>query len=78
VPLGAGRLTRARFRGDPPPRAAIEALQAELDRVMAPPAHRVMALGRADRTVGTPKAFRSLARLLVPLRPAPARSPGAS
>jgi exopolyphosphatase/guanosine-5'-triphosphate,3'-diphosphate pyrophosphatase len=47
VPLGAGRLTRARFRGDPPPRAAIEALQAELDRVMAPPAQRVTALGRA-------------------------------
>jgi exopolyphosphatase / guanosine-5'-triphosphate,3'-diphosphate pyrophosphatase len=63
VPLGAGRLTRARFRGDPPPRAAIEALQAELDRVMAPPAQRVTALGRADRTVGTSKAFRSLARL---------------
>jgi exopolyphosphatase/guanosine-5'-triphosphate,3'-diphosphate pyrophosphatase len=63
VPLGAGRLTRARFRADPPPRAAVEALEAELDRVLAAPTRRLKAMGPADCTVGTSKAFRSLARL---------------
>jgi exopolyphosphatase/guanosine-5'-triphosphate,3'-diphosphate pyrophosphatase len=63
VPLGAGRLTRERLRGDPPRREAVSALRAEVDRTLAAPAERVRALGHADRVAGTSKAFRSLARL---------------
>jgi exopolyphosphatase / guanosine-5'-triphosphate,3'-diphosphate pyrophosphatase len=63
VPLGAGRLTRERLRGDPPCRDAVSALRTEVDRILAAPAERVRALGHADRVAGTSKAFRSLARL---------------
>jgi exopolyphosphatase/guanosine-5'-triphosphate,3'-diphosphate pyrophosphatase len=63
VPLGAGRLTRERLRGDPPRRDAVSALRTEVDRILAAPAERVRALGHADRVAGTSKAFRSLARL---------------
>jgi exopolyphosphatase/guanosine-5'-triphosphate,3'-diphosphate pyrophosphatase len=63
VPLGGGRLTRERLSGDPPPRDAVSALRTEVDRVLAAPADRIRALGRADRVAGTSKAFRSLARL---------------
>jgi exopolyphosphatase/guanosine-5'-triphosphate,3'-diphosphate pyrophosphatase len=63
VPLGAGRLTRKRLRGDPPRRDAVSALRTEVDRILAAPAERVRALGEADRVAGTSKAFRSLARL---------------
>ena len=63
IPLGAGRLTRERLRGDPPARQAVTALREDLDRVLAAPAQRVRALGRADRVAGTSKTFRSLARL---------------
>jgi exopolyphosphatase/guanosine-5'-triphosphate,3'-diphosphate pyrophosphatase len=63
VPLGAGRLTRERLRGDPPRRDAVSALRTEVDRILAAPAERVRALGEADRVAGTSKAFRSLARL---------------
>jgi exopolyphosphatase / guanosine-5'-triphosphate,3'-diphosphate pyrophosphatase len=63
VPLGAGRLTRERLRGDPPRRDAVSALRTEIDQILAAPAERVRALGHADRVAGTSKAFRSLARL---------------
>ena len=63
IPLGAGRLTRERLRGDPPARQAVTALREDLDRVLVAPAQRVRALGRADRVTGTSKTFRSLARL---------------
>ena len=63
VPLGAGRLTRERLHGDPPAREVVSALRADLDRTLTAPAHRVRALGRADRVAGTSKTFRSLARL---------------
>jgi exopolyphosphatase/guanosine-5'-triphosphate,3'-diphosphate pyrophosphatase len=63
VPLGAGRLTRERLRGDPPRRDAVSALRTEIDRILAAPAERVQALGHADRVAGTSKTFRSLARL---------------
>jgi exopolyphosphatase / guanosine-5'-triphosphate,3'-diphosphate pyrophosphatase len=63
IPVGAGRLTRERLRGDPPARQAVTALREELDRVLAAPAQRVRALGRPDRVAGTSKTFRSLARL---------------
>lgn len=63
VPLGAGRLTRERLRGDPPDRAAVAVLRDELESVLAPVAERVRALGRPDRVAATSKTFRSLARL---------------
>ena len=63
LPLGAGRLTRLRWRRDPPGRADIDALRAELDTVMEPVAQRVRELGECDLAVGTSKTFRSLARL---------------
>ena len=45
IPLGAGRLTRERLRGDPPARQALMALREDLDRVLVAPAQRVRALG---------------------------------
>ena len=63
LPLGAGRLTRLRWRSDPPARANIDALRAELDTIMEPVARRVQDLGECDLAVGTSKTFRSLARL---------------
>jgi exopolyphosphatase/guanosine-5'-triphosphate,3'-diphosphate pyrophosphatase len=63
LPLGAGRLTRGRFRGDPPTRREAEALADDLDAALAPAIHRIEALGEPDLAVGTSKTFRSLARL---------------
>ena len=63
APLGAGRLTRERLRGDPPDRAAVAALRDELDAALGPVAGRVRALGAPDRVAATSKTFRSLARL---------------
>lgn len=63
VPLGAGRITREKLSGDPPDRAAVEALRPELDAVLAPVAERVRALGTPDRVAATSKTFRTLARL---------------
>jgi exopolyphosphatase/guanosine-5'-triphosphate,3'-diphosphate pyrophosphatase len=63
APLGAGRLTRERLSGDPPDRETVAALRPELDKVMAPFAERVRALGAPDRVAATSKTFRSLARL---------------
>ena len=63
LPLGAGRLTRTWFTGDPPRRAEMAALREELDAVLSPVARRVRRLGDAELAVGTSKTFRSLARL---------------
>ena len=63
LPLGAGRLTRDRFRSDPPSRREIESLRAHLDAELAPAARRLRRAGRPDLAVGTSKTFRSLARL---------------
>lgn len=63
LPLGAGRLTRDRFRSDPPSRREIESLRAHLDDELAPVARRLRRAGRPDLAVGTSKTFRSLARL---------------
>ena len=63
LPLGAGRLTRLRWHGDPPARADIEALRAELDAILEPLARRIRARGECELAVGTSKTFRTLARL---------------
>jgi exopolyphosphatase/guanosine-5'-triphosphate,3'-diphosphate pyrophosphatase len=63
LPLGAGRLTRMRWRSNQPNRADINALRAELDAILEPTARRIHALGECELAVGTSKTFRSLARL---------------
>jgi exopolyphosphatase/guanosine-5'-triphosphate,3'-diphosphate pyrophosphatase len=63
LPLGAGRLTRARLRGDPPSRSSVSELREWLDAELAPLAKQVRKVGQPDRVVATSKTFRSLARL---------------
>jgi len=63
VPLGAGRLTRDRLSGDPPPAETVDALRAHVEQCLAPVIADVTASGRADRVVATSKTFRSLAQL---------------
>jgi exopolyphosphatase/guanosine-5'-triphosphate,3'-diphosphate pyrophosphatase len=63
LPLGAGRLTRTRFRHDPPTRSEVAELRGWLDGELAALGKRVHKLGHLDRVVATSKTFRSLARL---------------
>lgn len=63
VPLGAGRITRTRFRHDPPTREELVATSAWLDEQLTPIAKKIAQLGEPDRAVATSKTFRSLARL---------------
>jgi exopolyphosphatase / guanosine-5'-triphosphate,3'-diphosphate pyrophosphatase len=63
LPLGAGRLTRARLTGDPPSRSSVNELREWLDAELAPVGKQVRKLGAPDRAVATSKLFRSLARL---------------
>lgn len=63
VPLGAGRLTREAFTADPPSRAEVARLTERVRDELAPVAERLRAAGRPDRTAGTSKTFRTLARL---------------
>ena len=61
LPLGAGRLTRERLRGDPPSAGQVERLREYVDGQIAAAVGRLPE--RWDRTVVTSKTFRSLARL---------------
>jgi exopolyphosphatase/guanosine-5'-triphosphate,3'-diphosphate pyrophosphatase len=63
LPLGAGRLTRTRFRHDPPGRQELDETVRWLDEQLAPSALAVREAGAPDRAVATSKTFRSLARL---------------
>jgi len=63
LPLGAGRLTRRWFSGDPPSREETDALAAHLDAELEPVARRICRHGEFELTVATSKTFRSLARL---------------
>ncbi|MFD1148947.1 Ppx/GppA phosphatase family protein [Saccharothrix hoggarensis] len=63
VPLGAGRLTRTRFRNDPPTRAEIGETTEWLADQLAPVAKKILRVGTPDRVVATSKTFRTLARL---------------
>lgn len=63
VPLGAGRLTRERLDGDPPPRADVAALRDHALKTLAKPSRQLLAAGPPDRVVASSKTFRSLARL---------------
>ena len=63
LPLGAGRLTRERLPGDPPRARDVAALREHVGSELAAVVPQLLALGAADRGVGTSKTFRSLARL---------------
>jgi exopolyphosphatase/guanosine-5'-triphosphate,3'-diphosphate pyrophosphatase len=62
VPLGAGRLTRDRLTGSPPPAAEVDALVDYVEKVIDGAARAIQPDGW-DRPVATSKTFRSLARL---------------
>lgn len=61
--LGAGRLTRDWLAEDPPGKRRVAVLRDWLDAELVEPARKVLEPGVPDRTVGTSKTFRSLARL---------------
>ncbi|MFE4498869.1 hypothetical protein ACFRFQ_03345 [Rhodococcus sp. NPDC056743] len=61
--LGAGRLTRDWLHADPPGKRRVAVLRDWLDAELLGPAKELRAAGDWDRTVGTSKTFRSLARL---------------
>ena len=63
VPLGAGRVTRDRLAGDPPPREVVDATRAWAGKRIAAAAGSLLAGGPADCVAVTSKTFRSLARL---------------
>ncbi|GLZ30724.1 hypothetical protein Lesp02_29130 [Lentzea sp. NBRC 105346] len=63
VPLGAGRLTRSRFRKDPPGRTAVRETTEWLADQLSPVARKIKRAGEPDRVVATSKTFRTLARL---------------
>ncbi|MBO0840769.1 MAG: Ppx/GppA family phosphatase [Sciscionella sp.] len=63
VELGAGRLTRTRFRHDPPSRGELRATAEWIDGQLAPVVKRLHRFGEHDLAVATSKTFRSLARL---------------
>jgi exopolyphosphatase/guanosine-5'-triphosphate,3'-diphosphate pyrophosphatase len=62
LPLGAGRLTRERLGGDPPPAARVDELTAHVEKCLDKELSRLTGDGW-DRPVCTSKTFRTLARL---------------
>ncbi|MGW0516667.1 Ppx/GppA phosphatase family protein [Crossiella sp. NPDC003009] len=63
VPLGAGRLTRTRFRHDPPHQREIRATREWLTEELAEVTRVLRKSGVPDRAVASSKTFRTLARL---------------
>jgi exopolyphosphatase/guanosine-5'-triphosphate,3'-diphosphate pyrophosphatase len=59
LPLGAGRLTRERMHGDPPPAHEVQALREYVTQQLT----RIQPVVACDRTAATSKTFRTLARL---------------
>ena len=59
LPLGAGRLTRERLDGDPPPADQVAALTEYVDKTL----EVVPTFGEVDRVAATSKTFKTLARL---------------
>ncbi|MQA24705.1 MAG: hypothetical protein GEU94_04380 [Micromonosporaceae bacterium] len=59
LPLGAGRLTRERLDGDPPPAEQLDALTEHVDKVL----QQLPRASDVDRAAATSKTFRTLARL---------------
>lgn len=63
MPLGAARLTRSWFTGDPPPEDELRKLRKHVRASVASIVGRVTRFGPPDRVVATSKTFRSLARV---------------
>ncbi len=63
LPLGAGRLTRAWLRKDPPDESSVRDLRRLVRTEIARDAGAVLRAGTADHAVATSKTFRSLARI---------------
>lgn len=63
LPLGAGRLTREWFDGDPPSKGALSQAREHVESALAGPAKKLLDAGAPDRVVATSKTFRTLARL---------------
>ncbi len=63
LPLGAARLTREHFTGDPPGKDEVAELRRYLDDQLAKPISKLLDVGSPDRVVATSKTFRTLARL---------------
>jgi exopolyphosphatase / guanosine-5'-triphosphate,3'-diphosphate pyrophosphatase len=63
LPLGAGRLTRERLRGDPPSPEDVKAARKYVRTEVARLVRDVAKAGEPDQVVGTSKTFRSLARV---------------
>ena len=63
LPLGAGRLTRERLVGDPPPAEDVKAARKYVRTEVARLVRDAVKAGAPDQVVGTSKTFRSLARI---------------
>ena len=63
LPLGAGRLTRERLPGDPPPEEVVREVRAYIRSTLAEQVRPLVKAGAPDRAVGTSKTMRSLARI---------------
>lgn len=63
LPLGAGRLTRARFTADPPPPEQVKDLRREIRGAIGDVAGQVVRSGTPRHAVATSKTFRQLARI---------------
>lgn len=63
LPLGAGRVTRARFSSDPPSRSEMVDTSSWLEKELSGLHKRLAKHGEPDHVVATSKTFRSLARL---------------
>ena len=63
LPLGAGRLTRDWFHGDPPSAEEVRQLRRHIRTEIARRAGEVTRSGEPDRAVATSKTFRQLARI---------------
>ncbi len=63
LPLGAGRLTRDWFTGDPPPPDEVRKLRKHVRVKVASVVGQVNRYGAPDQVVATSKTFRSLARV---------------
>ncbi|HEY7046631.1 MAG TPA: Ppx/GppA phosphatase family protein [Jatrophihabitantaceae bacterium] len=61
--LGAGRLTREWFDGDPPSKSALGKLRDHVETELTEPVKALLEGGTPDRVVATSKTFRTLARL---------------
>ncbi|GAA3261513.1 Ppx/GppA phosphatase family protein [Nonomuraea helvata] len=63
LPLGAGRLTRDWFTGDPPSPEEVRTLRRHVRTEIARTVGGVVRYGEADRAVATSKTFKQLARI---------------